>query len=78
LKIKIKTKRKPLPLTQPAIHLTKSTPPLLFSHPHSIEEEKQRKRKQKIISLPLTLGSTPFKGKTPFASSSLLPQFILE
>jgi hypothetical protein len=45
LKIKIKTKRKTLPLTQPAIHLTKPTPPLLFSHPHSIEEEKTKKKK---------------------------------
>jgi hypothetical protein len=55
LKIKMKTKRKPLPLTQPAIHLTKPTPPLLFSLPHSIEEEKQRKRKQKRLSISLSL-----------------------
>jgi hypothetical protein len=36
LKIKIKTKRKPLPLTQPAIHLTKpmvsSFSPLIAGH----------------------------------------------
>jgi hypothetical protein len=52
LKIKIKTKRKPLLLTQPATYLTKPTTALLFSHPHSIEEEKQRKRKKKRLPTP--------------------------
>jgi hypothetical protein len=69
LKIKIKTKRKPLPLNFP--HL--AGPTFNKNQPHpcysliltQLKKKNKEKENKKLISLPLTLGLASFKGKNP-------------
>jgi hypothetical protein len=65
LKIKIKTKIKPLPLTQPAIHVTKPPHPCYSLIITQLKKKNKEKENRKDSRLPLPHGSSSPKNEPP-------------